>query len=136
MTLAVLAFGQIASAQTIIGKWQLIKESTCLESSLAAASGDEEEMVRELKNLSGPTPKIMEIGDRQIGAESVRILSRRKDVSRRQFYYKFDGERLLILDKKSQTLTDSFTVETLSSDSLIVSNSSRPCETRVFLKIK
>jgi hypothetical protein len=42
---------------------------------------------------------------------------------------------LLILDKKSQTISESYLVDKFTADSLIVSNASRPCDTKIFLKI-
>jgi hypothetical protein len=50
--------------------------------------------------------------------------------------YKYTGDALYILDKRSQTIIETFTIEQLSADSLIISNSARACETKVFVKIQ
>jgi hypothetical protein len=63
------------------------------------------------------------------------MLSKGKTANAKKFLYKFNGEMLLILDKKSQTISDSYLVDKFTPDSLVVSNASRPCETLIFLKI-
>jgi len=55
--------------------------------------------------------------------------------NQKKFLYKFNGEMLLVLDKKSQTISDSYLVDKLTADSLILSNASRPCETKILLRI-
>ena len=58
-----------------------------------------------------------------------------KVANQKKFYYKFNGEMLLILDKKTQTISDSYMVDKFSADSLVISDASRPCETMIFVKI-
>jgi hypothetical protein len=123
-------------AQSIIGDWQLTKQSDCMEEKMTAVSDSTQQMIDEMKSMTPPTPQIVSFKEKLSGEESTRILNRKKAVHNKSFSYKFDGERLLILDKKSHTLTDSYTVEKFSADSLIISNSSRPCETRIFLRVK
>lgn len=101
------------------------------------ANQDTQNLVDEMKQMSpAATASIVRFKEKGNGEESSRILTKRKAANNKNFLYKYNGETLLILDKKSQTITDSFVVDKLSSDSLIVSNASRPCETRIFLKIK
>lgn len=134
--LMLLLVCSVGHAQQIIGKWQLVKESTCAEDGLEANSADEEEIVREMKSMSGATPQTIEFKDNNSAVESTKIIDRRKSYNSNAMLYKFTGNALHLLDKKSRTIIDSFIVEQLSADSLIISNSERACETRVFVKIK
>jgi hypothetical protein len=123
-------------AQSIIGKWQLVKESNCVEENITAANDSEQRLLEDMKSMSSATPQVVTFKEKLNGEESTRILTRKKAANAKSFLYKFDGETLLILDKKSQTITDNYLVEKFSSDSLIISNASRPCETRIFLRLK
>ena len=120
-----------ASAQTgnIVGSWQLVKLSTCLEE---AANGSEAGQNAQSASASG---QVVTFKDNASGEESSPVLSSARSTNQKRFFYKFDGDMLLILDKKSQTLSDSYMVDKFSSDSLVISNVSRPCETRIFVKI-
>lgn len=115
----------------LIGKWQLVDETTCVEEGVA---GDDS-LADEMRQMSSPSPRTIEFREKGVGEESVRIFNRKKSASGKNFLYKFSGESLLILDKRSQTLTAAYTVDKLTADSLIISNSSRGCETKIFLKI-
>ncbi|MBT1705106.1 hypothetical protein [Chryseosolibacter indicus] len=101
------------------------------------ASGDTDALINEMKQMSpSASAQVVKFKEKGNGEESTRILTKKRTANNKNFLYKFNGETLLILDKKSQTITDSFMVDKLSTDSLIVSSSSRPCETRIFLKLK
>lgn len=120
-----------ASAQpgNIVGSWKLVKQSTCLEQ---AANGDDAQQSMQSTSASG---QVVTFKDNASGEESSPLLNSAKTSNARKFYYKFNGDMLLILDKKSQTISDSYMVDKFTADSLIISNSSRPCETRIFVKI-
>ena len=132
----ICSFPMLLQAQSIVGNWQLVKQSNCIEENLTAASDSAQELIEDMKNMSSPAPMVVSFKGKMAGEESVKILTKRKAASSKNFLYKFDGEMLLILDKKSQTITDNFTVDKFSADSLIISNASRPCETKIFLRIK
>jgi hypothetical protein len=123
-------------AQDIVGKWQLVKETTCVEDEVGPSTEEEEELVEEMKSYAGSTNQVIEFKDNNTATESTKIINRRKTYNSNALMYKFTGTDLHILDKKSKLIIDSFTVEQLSGDSLIITNSSRACETRVFVKIK
>lgn len=127
--------GSALSAQTIIGNWQLAKQSNCLEESLTT-SDSTQYLVDNMKSISSATPQIVAFKEKQAGVETTRILNRRKGANSKNFLYRFDGELLMILDKKSRTITATYIVDKFSADSLIVSNASRPCEIKIFLRIK
>ena len=125
-----------SEAQSIIGNWQLVKQCNCIEENMTAANDSAQQLIDDMKNMSSPSPVVVTFREKMTGEESVKILTKKKSANTRNFLYKFDGELLMILDKKSQTITDSFMVDKFSTDSLIISNVSRPCETKIFLRIK
>jgi len=124
-------------AQSIVGRWQLIKQSSCVDDE-AGALGDEETqlLVDEMKAMSGATPQIIEFRANKTGQESTKIVSSKKSYNSKAFLYRYDENGLYFLDKKSRTIIEGFTVERLEGDSLIISNSQRVCETKVFVRIK
>jgi hypothetical protein len=124
------------NAQSIIGSWQLVRQSSCVEDELADDDADTQKLVADLKGMSGATPQILILKGKNEGEENTKIITRKKAYNSKAFLYKFDGESLYFLDKKSRTIIESFTVEKLATDSLIISNTSRACETRIFVRIK
>lgn len=135
--LAFIALFQFSvSAQRIVGNWQLVKQGNCLEES--AATDEEpglENLRKDMHSRTGVTPQVVNFKKNSSGTETSRILNRSRPANAKKFYYKFNGNLLLILDKKSQTISDSYIVDKFTADSLIVSNRARPCETRIFVKI-
>lgn len=130
------ALAMVCQAQSIVGRWQLVKESTCVEDELSPDDVETEELINDMKSLSGATPQVLEFKDNNTGHESTKIISRKKSYNSKGFLYRLDGEGLYFLDKKSRTIIEGFTVEKLESDSLIITNSSRVCETKIFVRIK
>jgi len=124
------------SGQSILGTWQLVKQTSCLEDEMGEESDTMQPLVEQMNAMSSASPKTVTFKEKNSGEESTRILYRKRTANNKKFMYKFNGETLMILDKKSQTLIEAFTVDKFEGDSLIVSSSSRPCETRVFVKIK
>lgn len=126
-----------AMAQTgdIYGTWQLIRQSSCMEESANEDDDGPEELRSEMHGRSQATGQIVTFRDNSSGEESTRILNSKKTANNKKFFYKFNGEMLLILDKKTQTISDSYMVDKFTADSLIISNASRPCETKIFVKI-
>ncbi|HYC87169.1 MAG TPA: hypothetical protein VEB86_18175, partial [Chryseosolibacter sp.] len=122
-----------ADAQSIVGKWQLVDETSCLEGQLADADNS---LAGEMAQMSSATPQLIEFREKGSGEESTRILNKRRSANSKNFLYKFTGETLYILDKKSQTISESFTVDKLTTDSLVISNAGRACEIKFFVKIK
>lgn len=123
-------------AQSIIGNWQLIKQTSCLDDNIELNDDGVEEVLNDMKGMSKPTAHILKLKENNSGEETTRIISRRKSYNSKSFLYKFDGQSLYFLDKKSRTIIEGFTVEKFEGDSLIISNSARACETKIFLRIK
>lgn len=123
-------------AQSIVGSWQLVKQSNCMDENMTAANDTAQRMIEDMKEMGSPSAQVVVFKEKMAGEESTRILTKKKTSNNKNFLYRFDGETLMILDKKSQTITSSYMVDKFSADSLIISNSSRPCETRIFLRLK
>jgi hypothetical protein len=135
--LVILSSLSLHAQQSILGTWQLVKETTCIENELKPEKDESmENLVSDMKSRTAPSPRVVQFKEKLIGEESTRILNKKKSANGKNFLYKYTDETLLILDKKSQTITDSYSVDKISQDSLILSSASRPCETRIFLKIK
>lgn len=130
-TAAVLCHGQ-----SIVGKWQLVKQSNCVEDELEEEEGGVKEMVEDMKGLSGSEPQVIEFKDNNTGSESTKIINKKKSYNSKSFLYRFDKENLYILDKRSRTIIDGFLVEKFDGDSLIISNAARVCDTKVFVRLK
>lgn len=123
-------------AQSIVGKWQLMKQTSCLEDEISVDEMGMEEVLTDMKSMSGSTPQTMTLKNNNSGEESTKIINRRKSYNSKSFLYKHSGDALHFLDKKSRTIIESFTIEKLAGDSLIISNAARVCETKVFIRIK
>src|SRR5688572_19615394 len=132
--LSLVSFG--SQAQSIVGRWQLVKQSNCVESELGEEEAGVKEMVNDMKGLSGSEPSVIEFKDNNTGSESTKIINSKKSYNSKSFLYRFTNESLYILDKKSRTIIDGFTVEKIDADSLIISNVERVCETKIFVRLK
>jgi hypothetical protein len=121
--------------QSLVGKWQLMKQTSCIESELEN-NETEDELEDQMYSRSGRTPQVIQFKDNNNAEESTKIVNRRKSYNSKALLYRFDGETLHFLDKRSRTIVESFSVEKISGDSLIISNSARACDTKIFIKIK
>lgn len=123
-------------SQSIVGRWQLVKQSTCVEDQLGEEDEETQALIEDMKGMSGSTPQVIEFRENRTGQESTKIISKKKSYNSKAFLYRYDENGLYFLDKKSRTIIEGFTVEKLESDSLIISNTQRVCETKVFVRIK
>jgi hypothetical protein len=127
----------VVQAQSIVGRWQLSKQSNCVESELEEEDeASAKEMVEDMQGLSGAEPQIIEFKDNNTGSESTKIINKNKSYNSKSFLYRYNEGSLYILDKKSRTIIDGFTVEKLTNDSLIISNVARVCETKIFVRLQ
>lgn len=134
--LILIPLSMVCKAQSIVGRWQLVKESTCVEDELSPDDAESEELINDMKSRSGASPQVLEFKDNNTGNESTKIISRKKTYNSKGFLYRYDGDGLYFLDKKSRTIIEGFTVEKIEGDSLIITNSTRVCETKIFVRIK
>jgi hypothetical protein len=134
ITFIVCSRAVLAQTSNISGTWQLVRQSNCMDKSVSD-DDDSAELRSDMHTRSNATERLVTFKDNSSGEESTRILNSKKTANNKKFFYKFNGEMLLILDKKTQTISDSYMVDKFTSDSLIISNASRPCETKIFVKI-
>ena len=140
-TLAIIAIvlsPLFSIGQSMLGKWQLVKQTTCIENELQeeTETGVEDELVADMKSRDNGGMQVLTFKEKNAVEENTKIINKRKSYNSKSMLYKLSDTTLHILDKKSQTIIDSFTVEKLSGDSLIISNIQRACDTKVFIKIK
>ncbi len=125
-----------AQSASLLGSWQLVGQSTCLETTSSLQDVETDALRTEMTSRSTTAPLTVNFKANSTGTESTRILNSKSVTNKKKFHYKFSGDLLLILDKQSQTISDSYTIDKITADSLIVSSTSRPCEVRIFAKIK
>lgn len=125
----------LGQSQSIVGTWQMVKHTSCVEDGIDMEGADAE-LLDDMKSMAGTTPQVLQLRDNNTAEESTKIVSRRKSYNSKSFLYKFNGEALYFLDRKSHTIIEGFTVDKFEGDSLIISNASRACETKVFVRIK
>ncbi|HTE29377.1 MAG TPA: hypothetical protein VK666_03325 [Chryseolinea sp.] len=134
---ALLFSTALCFSQSIVGRWQLVKQSSCVEDEIGdEKDSDTQALVEDMKGMSGASPQVIEFRDNHTGQESTKIISKKKSYNSKSFLYRYDDSGLYFLDKKSRTIIEGFTVEKLDGDSLIISNTQRVCETKVFTRIK
>jgi hypothetical protein len=136
LLLALTGYTLLGQAQSIVGRWQLVKQSSCVEDELGGSDDDAQALVDDMKSMSGSTPQVLELKDNNTGQESTKIISKKKSYNSKSFMYRYNENGLYFLDKKSKTIIEGYTVERLEGDSLIISNASRVCETKIFVRIK
>jgi len=123
-------------AQSLVGTWQLVRHTTCLEDEI----GDEDEatsdLLDDIRSRESGTPSVIEFKSDNSGEESIRLLASKKPNKRNNFLYRYNEGKLYFLDKKSRLLVGSYDVDRLSADSLVFSDASRACETRIFVRVE
>lgn len=123
-------------AQSLVGTWQLVRHTTCLEDEI----GDEDEatgdLLEDIRSRESGTPSVIEFKSDNSGEESIRLLASKRSNKRNNFLYRYNEGKLYFLDKKSRLLVGSYDVDRLSADSLVFSDASRACETRIFVRLE
>jgi hypothetical protein len=127
-----------AQAQSLLGRWQLMKKTDCMSEKLDDPNQHEDmdELMSDFNSMKKRTPDVIEFKEKMKGEQSTAILGKRKEVNEKNFLYRFDGKTLHLLDKKSRTIITSYTVDEFRDSRLVLSDAKRPCEVRVFERIK
>jgi hypothetical protein len=135
--LIVFPAAAFAQDSSIVGAWQLVNQTSCLDDEIDPEEDEDmNELVDDMKSRSGSKPKVIEFKANNSGKESTRIISQKRSYNSSTFLYRLDGRGLYFLDKRSHTLIEGFSVEKLASDTLIITNNARACETKMFVRIK
>lgn len=123
-------------SQSIMGTWQVMKESNCLGNELESPTETEEELTNQMAALSGQTPKVMRFNPDNSGEQNWKAVGKRKTAVREKFLYKMADDVLYILDKKSKLITDTYLIHVLTAESLVLVNKSRSCERMELVRVK
>jgi len=124
-------------SQSLVGSWQLMKQSNCMNDKISVDDDGVNDVLNDMNGMSsGQTPQVIQFRENQTGEENTHILNKRKTSNAKNFLYKVDESNLYILDKKSHTIAETYTIDVLKADSLILSNASRACETKIFVRLK
>jgi len=123
------------SGQSLIGTWQLVNQTNCVDDELEDEDEDTEDLIADMKSRDSGTNSVIRFKDNANGEENIRMIGSRKSTRMNSFMYKFDGNNIYLLDKKSKLLIGSYIVESITPDSLIFSNAARACEMKVFVKV-
>jgi hypothetical protein len=133
---ALICISSVCFSQSIVGTWQMVKHTSCLEDEVEVNSNDATEVLNDMKKMSGATPQILQLKENNTCEESTKIINRNKSYNSKSFMYRYNGEAIYFLDKRSHTIIEGYVVEKMAADSLIISNSSRACDTKIFVRIK
>lgn len=136
LCIVLATFNTIAFGQSIVGSWQLVNQSTCVDDDIEPEDESTEDVLNDMKAMSKPATQVIILKDNNSGEESTKIISKKKSYNSKSFLYRYSSNTLYFLDKRSKTIIEGFNVEKLSADSLIISNTERACETKVFVRIK
>ena len=119
----------LANSQSLVGTWQLVKQTNCLEQEVSDTTKTDADLMKEFSSKSNRSPKVMVFRADNSGEENFRTMEKKKSNSLKKFLYKFDGTTIYILDKKSRLITGSLLVDTLTSESLVYHSTGKNCET-------
>lgn len=122
----------LANGQSLVGTWQLTKQTNCLESELSDTVKTDPDMMKEFSSKSNRSPKVVIFRADNSGEQSIKTMEKKKVSNIKKFLYKFDGTTIYILDKKSRLITTSLIVDTLTTDSLVYHTAGKVCD-QVFL---
>ena len=124
----------LANSQSLVGTWQVIKQTNCLESEVSDTSKTDAELMKEFSSKSNLSPKVMIFRSDNSGEEGTKTIDKKKTSNVKKFMYKYDGTSIYLLDKKSHLIVNSLIVDILTSDSLEYHTSGRNCETVVLAR--
>lgn len=121
--------------QLVVGTWQAIKESSCLENELEPPTETEEELSQQMATRSGATPKVIQFNSDNTGEHNWKSVGKKKAAVREKFLYKVADDALYLLDKKSRLIIDTYIIQVLTAESLVLVNKSRPCERMELVRV-
>ena len=130
---ALLLIAPAAFGQSIVGKWQLTDEKTCLTSELGK-SETESELESAMNSSRNAVARMIIFKKDGSGEEGVFSVGKKKGSGMNSFKYRIEGNQLLFLDKKSGMITQRFILEEFGSGTLKIRNATRDCEVRTFTK--
>ena len=138
-TLIVFVFTLISLgsySQSILGTWQMTDSKTCFQTNLK-----ETETEKELEGMMGgnsasSVAKLIIFKKDGSGQEGIFSAGKKKGSDLNSFQYKFSGQELNFVDKKSGMITRRFVVDELTETSLKIHDAVKDCETKAFTRAK
>lgn len=124
----------LANSQSLVGTWQITKQTNCLEIEVSDTTKTDAALMKEFESKSTRSPKVMIFRSDNSGEEGMKTPEKKKTSNTKKFLYKYDGSVIYILDKKSHLITNSLIVDTLTSDSLVYHTNGKNCETVILVR--
>jgi len=131
-----IAAPSLVVGQSIVGDWQVTRQTNCLESEVNETLKTDSAMLEKFFSSTTPTPKVIIFRADNSGEESIKEKTKKRVSSRKKFHYKFDGQNIYILDKKSHLIVVGFVVERLTTDTLIYHPEGKECERTFLIRVK
>lgn len=125
-----------AMGQSLVGKWQVTAQTNCMEKELSDSIKSDDTLLYELPNQSTHSPVVMHFDKDGLAKRIIKITGEKKPAEIKEYRYSFDGTSIHLSDKKSKTILRTYTVETLTDDSLVYSVLGRECEKTTLVRMK
>src|SRR5688572_26681300 len=61
-----------SSGQSIIGQWQLVKQTRCIEDQMSAESDSIQALIEDMQSMGAPTPQTVRFKEKGSGEESTK----------------------------------------------------------------
>lgn len=135
MFIALMGWLSTATAQSIVGTWQLMEEKPCIEQQIEE-SDTEKELLKGFGSSSSSVARIIRFDPKGKGEEGIFKSGKRKGGDMEAFRYQLSGDELQFLDKKSGIIKERFVVDELTSVTLKFHRVGRDCEVRSLRRVK
>jgi len=138
-TLFVLIFALIAMtsySQSIQGTWQMTESKTCFQTNMKESETEKELAPMMGGNSTSTVAKLITFNKDGSGKEGIFSVGRKKGEEMESFRYKFSGQELNFVDKKSGMILHRFVVDELTETSLKIHDAVKECETKAFTRVK
>lgn len=122
--------------QSLVGKWQVINQTNCLEKELPNSTGSDDTFLKEFSTQSGLSPVMMHFGKDGSVKRIIKIIGEKKPAETQEYKFSVDGTTIHLSDKKSKTILRIYTIETLTNDSLVYVVLGRECEKTTLVRMK
>lgn len=135
LSVVLLVFAATASAQSLVGTWQVTEEQTCFDSQIKE-SDTEKELRQSMGSTKTGVARVIEFNKNGTGEEAVFATGSKKGSGKTTFKYRYVDSTLQLLDKKSRIMTQHIIVDELTATTLRIHIASKACETKTFTRIK
>lgn len=123
-------------SQSIQGTWQLTSNKTCFQAEMKESETEKELTSKMGSNSTSTVAKLITFNKDGSGKEGIFSAGKKKGAGMETFQYKFSGQELNFIDKKSGMITRRFVVDELTETSLKIHDAVKDCEIKTFTKAK